>query len=169
MIKEKIQKNKDCSAKQERRSGFVILFAVTLSAILLSIALGVANIALREIKFGTSAKDTNNAFFAADVGAECALFNDRTISDIFVSSPSSTTITCNDISINVNNPSLSVWSFTVSKLGNDEQGCAKVTVDKTTPTTQIISNGYNNGGSAPGSCVQASDTVERQLEVNYSS
>jgi len=67
MIKE-IKKNK----------GFVILFVVTLSSILLAIALGAANIALKEIKFGTSAKDTNNAFFAADTGAELALFNDKT-------------------------------------------------------------------------------------------
>ena len=35
------------------------------------------NISLKEIKFGTSARDTNDAFFAADTGAECALFNDK--------------------------------------------------------------------------------------------
>ena len=51
MIIKKIKKNR----------GFVILFAVTLSSILLAIALGVANIALKEIRFGTSAKDTNEA------------------------------------------------------------------------------------------------------------
>src|SRR5688572_19750284 len=57
--------------------GFVMLFAVTLSSLILSIAIGVATIALREIKFGTSARDSNDAFFAADTGIECALNYDK--------------------------------------------------------------------------------------------
>lgn len=153
-----------------KNQGFVILYAVALSAILLSITLGVVNISLREIKFGTSAKDTNDAFFAADVGAECALFYDKTASNVFISTPPE--INCNDDDdiVVTKTPGLSFWSFTVSKLGSGEQGCAKVTVDKTNlPITQIISNGYNNGGSDPGSCVQGSNTVERQLEINYES
>ncbi|KKR62535.1 MAG: hypothetical protein UU01_C0006G0036 [Parcubacteria group bacterium GW2011_GWA2_40_37] len=36
------------------KSGFVILFAVTLSALLLSIAIGVTNIAFKELRFGTN-------------------------------------------------------------------------------------------------------------------
>ena len=54
--------------KIKKNKGFVLIFAVTLAAILLSIALGISQIALKEIKFGTSAKDTNDAFFAADTG-----------------------------------------------------------------------------------------------------
>src|ERR1035437_11163940 len=78
MVKEIIKKNK----------GFVILFAVTLSALLLSIALGVANVAFREAKFNTSAKDTNNAFFAADTGAECALYYDKSTMSVFATQTS---------------------------------------------------------------------------------
>ena len=40
-------------------SGFVILFAVTLAALLLSIALGVGTIAEKEVRFRTSAAATN--------------------------------------------------------------------------------------------------------------
>ena len=88
MMIKKIKKNK----------GFVILFAVMLSSIFLAIALGVSNIAFREVTFGTSAKDANDAFFAADVGAECALFNDKnlTVSELFPSP-----ITCENKSISV--------------------------------------------------------------------
>lgn len=152
MIK-KIQKNK----------GFVILFAVTLSAIVLSIALGVASIALKEIKFGTSAKDTNDAFFAADTGAECALVNDKSTGSAFISNPP--TITCNHNPIPLaENPSL-VWSFIISGLGNGGQGCAKVTVNKNISPTKIISNGHNNGGGS--GCSPGQNTVERQIELNY--
>ena len=148
------------------RSGFVILFAVTLSAILLSIALGVVNIALKEIKFGTSGKDTSDAFFAADTGAECALFNDKSTSNSFVPSGGTGNVQCLGGLISINkDPSFDIWSFTISGLGSGGQGCTKVTVDKTLVLmTNIISNGYNNGG---GSCVQSSNTVERQIELNY--
>lgn len=165
----KIQKNKVYPAKQRRNGGFVILFAVTLSAILLSIALGVTNIAFKEIKFGTSDKDTNVAFFAADVGAECALFYDRSDPAKNAFTGTATSITCAGNSFSTPAPSPSnFWTFILSGLGPQAQGCAKVTVDKTTGSgTQIISSGYNNGGNVSGSCTQGSNTVERQIELNY--
>ncbi|MEK7190380.1 MAG: hypothetical protein AAB661_01290 [Patescibacteria group bacterium] len=150
----------------KKNRGFVILFAVTLSGILLSIALGVANIAQKEIRFGTSAQDTNNAFFAADTGAECALFNDKSASNSFVQTGGTGTVSCfgGSIPLSGNYP---FWSFVVSGLGNGGQGCAEVTVDKSVlPTTTVISKGYNNGGGT-GSCVQGTNSVERELELNY--
>lgn len=169
IIKNIKHNNKGPAQYQKRKSssfGFVILFAVTISAILLSIALGVANIALKEIKFGTSDKETNAAFFAADAGAECALFYDKTDSTQNAFTGTATPMTCAGNSFPAPTPSpANVWNFTISGLGNGGQGCAKVTVDKTVVTlTKIISNGYNNGG---GSCVQAPNTVERQIELNY--
>ena len=62
--------------KIKKDRGFVLLFAVTLAAIFLSIALGISQVALKENNFSTSAVDTNNAFFAADSGAEQVLYND---------------------------------------------------------------------------------------------
>jgi hypothetical protein len=156
--------------KIKKNRGFVILFAVTLAAILLSIAIGVTNIALKEIKFGTSAKDTNEAFFAADTGIECAMFNNKSTGVVFIDPPSSTSIICNNSSINVIENQLSVWTFTIIGLGNTGQGCAKVVVDKRPPvppitaTTTIIAKGYNNGGST---CVSGTNTIERELKTSY--
>lgn len=151
----------------KKNSGFVILFAVTLSAILLSIALGVANIALKEIKFTISEKDSNEALFAADVGIECALFNDKTEGGVFVS-PNSPSLNCNpgmDIITADENP-LNYWSFVILGLGNDGQNCARVTVDKTNPIiTTIISKGYNKGDSL---CeLVGENRIERELKVSY--
>jgi hypothetical protein len=150
--------------KKEKRKGFVLLFAVTLAAIFLSIALGVADIALKEVKFGTSAKDTNNAFYAADTGVECALFYDKSGASSFVTG-SSPSLVCNNSTVTASeNPSL-YWSFTLSGLNTDGQGCAKVTIDKrSAPNTTILANGYNNGGS---SCTPVANTVERELKTNY--
>jgi Tfp pilus assembly protein PilV len=153
MIK-KIKKNRARPAKLQRSRGFVILFAVTLSAILLSIALGVANIALKEINFGTSAEDTNNAFFAADTGAELALFNDKTPA----SYPAPTAGTKQS------------WNFVVSGLGNGGTSCALVSItkDNTSPpsiSTTVVSKGYNLG--SPSCNSTSPNLVERELDVTY--
>ena len=139
----------------KKKRGFVLLFAVTLSSILLAISLGVANIALKEIKFGTSARDTNDAFFAADTGIEYALFNDKPPSSLFIPSPGT----------------LQNWDFVVSGLGGGGVSCAKVTVtkDNTSPpatATSIVSKGYNIGD--PVLCSSSNpDRIERELKISY--
>ncbi|MFA5778150.1 MAG: hypothetical protein WC870_01515 [Candidatus Paceibacterota bacterium] len=146
MIIKNLQKNK----------GFVLLFAVTLAAILLSIALGVSNIALREIKFGTSAKDTNEAFFAADTGVEKVLFLDKD-PESFPAPEEGNAIIFDTVY--------------VPGLGNTGKSCAIVTITKdfTLPVlkTTIISKGYNLGGDDPLCLSTNRDRIERQLEVRY--
>lgn len=152
MIKKELQKNK----------GFALLFAVTLAAILLSVALGITSVAMKEVSFSTSAKDTNDAFFAADSGAECTLFYDQS-SDAKNAFTGTASMNCTGSAINfvTTNP----WSFIVPGLDSTLQGCAVVTITKTnTPTTLIVSKGHNNGSPT---CVAATNTVERQLEINY--
>lgn len=154
--------------KLQKNRGFVILYAVTLAAILLAIALGVINIAWKEVRFGTSAKDTNNAFFAADVGVECALMNDKSTTNLFVTgtSPNLTCNGVNNITATETAPSSSKWNF-VLDMSSTKQGCAKVTVDKSiSPVTTITAKGKNISDS---SCVATnSNTVERELKTSYS-
>ena len=172
-MKKEIKKNNRGSVQHhfyKSGAGFVILFAVTLSALLLSIALGISNITLREIKFGTSARDTNDAFFAADTGIECAFYYDRAYPNkAFLNPTDVSTMTCAGISFTTPTPSPpNFCSFIVSGLGSGGQACTKVTVDKTLslhPTKFIItSSGYNNGGST---CTPLSNTVERQIESRF--
>lgn len=164
--------------KIKKNNGFVILFAVTVSAILLAIAIGVANISLKEIKFGTSAKDTNEAFFAADTGAECALYNDTKAVNAFSTSirgrgESVSQIECAGSRIDLNTmPTIDIvnsWSFVVSRIGSTGQSCASVVVSKnsTDGTTEIVSKGYNNGGDDLGACKQLPNTVEREIDLTY--
>jgi len=149
MAKEIIKKNR----------GFVLLFAVTLAALLLSITLGVANIALKEIQFGTSARDTTDAFFAADSGIEQALFNDK--------NPLSYPTPAVGASF--------TWSpIIVSGLGSVGTSCANISVQKdnaifpsTSLITTIISKGYNIG-SQDGLCTSTNpNRVERELKTSY--
>lgn len=129
-------------------SGFVLLFAVTISAILLAIALGVAQVALKEVNFSTSAKDTNDAFFSADTGIEYALYEDKV----------------------GKYPASNNTSETIGGLSSGGQGCVIVTIVKTAfpATATFIAKGYNNGGGGvPGTCTPPQNSVERELQVRY--
>ena len=159
--------------KKIENKGFVLLFAVTISAILLAIALGVSNIAFREAEFSTSARDANDAFFAADVGIECAFMNDKSSSGIFKDPTiSPRQINCNGQLINVTTDDVNqIWTFVVPQLGGANVSCAIVTVNKTGSIVTITSNGYSNGsvGSSPNwACVPNTNTTERQIQSTYS-
>ena len=153
--------------KNKNKKGFVVLFAVTLAAILLSIALGIATVAEKEVKFGTSAKDANDAFVAADTGVECALFYDRTSAgeNAFTGSSS---MSCNGSAVTIAETPAYFWTFSLYGLGSAATSCARVTVDKTNPPeTHIISKGYNMESGA-GACNPGNPSrTERQLEVTY--
>jgi len=170
-------------------SGFAMLFAVVVSSIFLAIALGISNIALKEVSFATSAKDTNDAFFAADTGAECALFNDKITSTTFfnLNSDGKTntptgSLTCLGTTYTAQSggggggPTGYGYSyvFTLPNLGSSKQSCATVQVTKivnttvvpnTVVSTSIVSKGHNIG--SPGCSSIGSNIVERELDVNY--
>lgn len=140
--------------KIKKNSGFVILFAVTVSSILLAIALGVSNIALKEVKFSTNARNTNDAFFAADTGIEYTLFHDKTSSgDYPAPAPGNS----------------ESWSFTILNLGSTGLACTNVNITKDNTvapmTTTIISKGYNIGD--PSCNWEGTDRIERELKITY--
>ncbi|OGI73645.1 hypothetical protein A3D42_01410 [Candidatus Nomurabacteria bacterium RIFCSPHIGHO2_02_FULL_41_18] len=166
MIKLELQKNNNFvrNLNGGSNSGFVILFATTLASIIFSIALGVANVAWKELRFGSSARDANNAFFAADTGVECALVHDKD------SAPFGTvsSINCAGRSIAVTGSAPS-WRFVVTGLGSAGNSCAVVTVTKSPSgpniLSTIVSKGFNTGDS---SCASTSENrVERELRVSY--
>lgn len=156
MIKNK-QKNKACPAKLQRSGGFVMLFTITISSILLSIALGVAQTAFKELKFSISARDTNSAFFAADTGIEAVLFRDKPPGSIYP--PPET------------DGSSFSWTEIFPNLSGANGSCAIVKITKTnildsaSIETVIVSKGYNVGDA---SCVSTNtNRIERELKLNY--
>lgn len=157
--------------KTKYKRGFIILFAVTLSAILLSIALGVANVSFKEVSFSTSARDSNDAFLAADAASECALYHDKLSSTKFPLPSQSLPITCG---ATTTTPTFSgsatagTYSFVLTGLGNSNSACAKVSVFKdksVTPNTVVITTtGYNMGDATCSST--NTRRVERELVVS---
>lgn len=154
---------------KNQEAGFILLFAVTLSSILLAVALGVASIAEKEIKFGTSIRETNDAFLAADTGIECAIFHDKSSATAFPMEGQETSINC--ASSNIRVTWNGIHNFAIEGLGSDGESCTKVNVIKEELTelsvikTTIIAKGYNIGDVGcedPGM-----DRVEREIQVSY--
>lgn len=62
--------------KSLRKKGFTLLIAALLASLLSSIALAIFNIAQKEVVLSSIGRDSQFAFYAADAGAECALYWD---------------------------------------------------------------------------------------------
>ncbi len=166
---------------KNKKDGFVILFAVVLTGLIMAITLGLAEMSFREVAFSSTGPQSNEAFFAADTGAECALFYDlQGTSSFFGVDPSSTdslvatsTPNCAGTALDLHQGTATgPWTFYLPNLGYSRKSCAKVTVTKDTPSdsattkTSIVSEGYNVGEGTD--CASTSiRRVERRLEVNY--
>lgn len=70
----------------KKQNGFVLAFSLLISSIVLALALGIFNILLKQIVLTSTAAESQVAFYAADAGAECALYWDthhsRPVNDI---------------------------------------------------------------------------------------
>ncbi|MEK7459492.1 MAG: hypothetical protein AAB636_00300 [Patescibacteria group bacterium] len=151
----------------KKNNGFVILFSIILVSIILSIALGVGSIALQEVNFSTSSKNSNEAFFAADLGVECALFNDSQDKFLIDGSSVGKKISCagND-DITIEYLGSSSYKFVIPNLGNSsKKNCVKVQISKGASLTSISSKGYNTGDD---NCESLSiRRTEQALKVEY--
>lgn len=143
------------------QSGFVALFTVLIAAVVLAMAVGIANISLKQIVLSGSATDANKSFYAADSGVECALFNDLKINSF---ANGATEVDCGGIlqPVVVTIPNL--FTFEIEFNDGLVTSCAKVSVDKTDAFggVRVVSRGTNNACA-----VSTSRTVERVIEVTY--
>jgi hypothetical protein len=145
-----------------KQRGFVALFTVLIAAVVLAMAVGIANISLKQIVLSGSATDANKSFYAADSGIECALFNDLRI-NAFLNG--ATEVDCGGVLRPVTSVVSNIFTFELEYDDGLYLSCAKVTVDKSdnfTNVTRVASRGTNNA------CADASPrTVERVIEVTY--
>lgn len=147
--------------RTQQSQGFVILFTVLIVSITLAIALGIASVSFREVLLSTTAKDAQYSFFAADTGAECALYW-----DIQQAAFTQTLVvpSCNGAPVDM----LSSSSPFTFRFDTAASGCAVVTVDKNDPTvTKIESLGYNISCADLASRPDNPRITERAIRVTY--
>ncbi len=58
------------------RRGFVLLYAVMTSTIVLAVGVSIISIALKQLAISSLGRESQYAFYAANTGAECALYWD---------------------------------------------------------------------------------------------
>lgn len=146
--------------KQSNQKGFTLFMAMVITATLLLIAGGVANLAIRQSLISNAGKESQMAFYAADTGMECALYwdiNNPSGSSAFSVSTGSN-IVCNDQTVTVGGSSVS--TFGPINFAPDPY-CVFVTVEKNGTATEIESRGYNT-------CDLSSPRrVERAVRASY--
>ena len=135
--------------------GFTLLFSLLFISIALAIGIGVATLIIGEVGLTGSGRESQIAFYAADSGAECALYWDR-VKDQF--SFPGTEFTCSGQTGTVAPAgSLSRFSLTF-----ENGSCVDVTVNKSDPAETVITALGHNICPPEGGL-----RVERGLEVRY--
>ncbi len=152
--------------QKNNTQGFAMLFTVLITSIILSIGLGISNLAFKQTILSSLAKDSQLAFYQADAAAECAMYYDITVGLFprgLILSGAPGSIVCGTRTLTLEN-SLSTTNYFVYKENptGDSQPCLSIVFDKATSSTQslIQARGYNLCASTPRQ-------VERALQVSY--
>lgn len=150
-----------------KNRGFTLFIAMVVMGVLLLIAAGIINLAIRQTLISASARESKYAFYAADTGIECILYWDvQNPSGISAFSTSTGSIIyCNKDANNPSNEWVVGGSYT-SVINSitflPDPYCAIVTVTKNlTGGTKIESLGYNTCDTS------SSRRVERAVRVIY--
>ena len=147
------------------KPGFVILFAVLISVIVLLIGFGMYNIAVKESYLSSVAEEAQLSFVAADGGSECVLLALSSALTQGVPAPT-VPISCNG------------GQYAFSPTGNPDSYdveiplpgnlCAKVTYSETGLSRTVYSQGYNRCTATGEAAAGNPRLVERVLELTYS-
>lgn len=147
------------------QSGFAMLFTVLIISLILSIAVSISNLTLKQTVLSNLAKDSQIAFYQADAGVECGMYQDTALGAF----PKDATIVpdsfeCGD-------------HFMIRNTGREERNnhyffefrdidpmkpCFAIAFDKSSNTPYKV-QGYGYNICNPGHPRQ----VERALEVKY--
>lgn len=162
--------------------GFTIFFAMLVGSLALAIGVAIYDLTVRELDLSGTATQSQYAIYAADTGAECALYWDlkcplgyctsgAAAGSAFATSSQSVTppsgIICNGIDVtSVPVTALTSATTTIIVTFLPQPYCASVTIEKSgIPTkTTITSKGYN--AACPPTAAGAT-RLERVLQVTY--
>lgn len=145
-----------------QQKGFVILFTILISVIILMIGLGIFSIATRETVLSGTAREAQYAFYAADAGVECALYAET--QGVF-SQGSGGLFPCGATGmISTSGPNTFTFNVLIDAV---DKTCARVTVINSTGSRRVISQGYNICNADGTPAVKNPLLVERDLDTVY--
>jgi Tfp pilus assembly protein PilX len=157
------------------QQGFAMLFTVLIVSLILSIAVGISNLTLRQTILSALAKDSGVAFYQADAGVECGMYEDTnanfplgTTVDQGLSTDAKSVLDCGgiDMQLDVSKSYTDHIEYIPqdSTIRNSNQPCFSIIFDKTAVLqggkSIVRARGYS-------SCAQSPRQVERLLQVTY--
>ncbi len=146
----------------KQHNGFVLLFALVVSAIIFFIGAGIFSISFKELMVSSISKESQKSIFAADSGVECGLWAD--MNDL-LGTPFSCFNTDNTTVFNSTSESFDVYY-------NDSKTCAHVNIssidagDRGNETT-IVAQGYNKCTDQGLPITSYAGLAERVYKVSY--
>jgi hypothetical protein len=177
---------------QKKKTGFTIFFATLVAGLALAIGLAIYDVVTRQLSLATTVSQSQYAIYAADSGAECALYWDSKYNgsgSVFPTStasvPATSGIVCGSYDVAANGtppasfgPQPTGWTtWTVDAIANAATTtftltfpsyayCAKVEVGKVLNSSGTISTNIFSHGY--NTCVpNTPGQLEREFKVNY--
>ncbi len=161
--------------KDLNNKGFALLYTALISSLLLSLAMSISVIVMKDIRLSSISRESQKAFYAADSAAECALYWEFRKGKFATTTAVTSGVTCNGQDIA--NPShelpgldadgvngIGGTNLTKYRYEVDGKYCAVVFVYKNTtaPKTIIEARGYNTKCDAPSRI-----KLERAVRLQY--
>ena len=160
------------SSITKTQSGFAMLFTVLIVSLILTIAVSISNLTLRQAVLSNLAKDSQSAFSQADAAVECGMYEDTYLGKFPVGTTVATgaatdapaNFYCGDTLMELAPAPRSYTDYLVYTFASyvDNQPCFLITFDKTNAASysRVEGSGSNICGASPR-------RVERALEVKY--
>lgn len=158
---------------KETSKGFAMLFTVLIISLILSIAVGISNLTLRQTILSSLAKDSGIAFYQADAAVECGMFQDTegnfplgTTINTGASTDAKQTLTCNgiDMTLDTDVSMTDYVKYIPQSLLTTNQPCFSIVFDK---TATALGGKSVVRGLGYSMCMQGPRQVERLLQVTY--
>lgn len=151
--------------------GFAMLFTVLLVSLILTIAIGISNLTLRQTILSNLAKDSGIAFYQADAAVECGMYQDTLVlfqygSNVGDVPPS---FSCGGVTmiLDASAPNGQDYFQYVQQNPDPAKPCYSILFDKTQAYLPRPSGYSRVLGSGKNICGQNPRQVERALEVKY--
>lgn len=153
--------------RSRRERGFTLLLSALVASIVVALGAAIFTIAQKEVLLSSIGRDSQYAFYAADTGAECALYWDSRHQLFPSDAPVDASLSCDDETASVSGV-LSGGSV-ISSFEFEPNGfCVEVTVQKTivpnSVQTLIHADGYSTDCDA---IVTSPRALQRSVELRY--
>ena len=160
---------------KNKNRGFALLYTTLISSLLLSLAMSISLIVIKDTRLSSISRESQKAFYAADSAAECALYWDFRKGLFSTSTATTTGVLCSGVNVAGSSHELpgleadgvdGIGGTAITKYQYEIDGkyCAKVFVKKsnTAPKTIIEARGYNTKCG-----VSSRIRLERAVKLQY--